>query len=209
MREGGDLLNRCRMRKRAAFALLIAACAVALGAALPDTTFLIRRGNHEDSTPGDIAGFQLNARPDRSVRFQVLFPASAAYATASPSNQADWNKVMGITTLFIHWNSIRLGWRWLPAEQKMELGFYGYLRGRRIERPLAKVALDVWTDVEMRLHANGLLVRAGGAVYEERQSLGFPWFLPQPTWILKTAYFGGDETAPHDIEVRARSISYR
>ena len=55
-----------------------------------------------------------------------------------------------------------LGWRWLPSEQKVELGFYGYLKGQRVSQALAKVDLGRWVDIEIRFHKNGLALEADG-----------------------------------------------
>jgi len=192
-----------------AFLVLLGAGEAAAQTTLRDADFRIRAGDHDDSTSGGLKLFCLGTRLDRSVSFQVLFPASAAYRTSAAANQLDWNKVMGITTLRIHHNSIRLGWRWLPSEDRMELGFYGYIRGRRIDQAIARVRLDEWVDVELRLHRGGLAVRVGSARYERAESLGLSSIFPTPTWILRTAYFGGDETAPHDMTVRVRSIRVR
>jgi hypothetical protein len=49
----------------------------------------------------------------------------------------------------------------------------------------------------------GLTARAGSAAHTESGSLGIS--LPL-TWVLHTAYFGGDETAPHDIHVAVSDV---
>ncbi len=199
------------VRAAAAAAALLALASLgpqARGGALGDIDFRIPRGAHE-GVPRGIADVCLSWRVDRFLSFEVLFPRSAAYLTADPSNQLDWNKLLGITTPWIHRNSIRLGWRWLPAEGKMELGFYGYARGRRIEQALAKVDLDTWVPVTLRLHNGGLSAEAAGARYEHHEHLGLAAILPALTVILETAYFGGDETAPHDIDVFVRNIASR
>jgi hypothetical protein len=197
--------------RRLALVLALAAISAApgaLGKNLGDADFWIRAGAHEGS-PQCIRDICLQTAVDRTLAYQILFPAGADYRTALAQNQLDWNKAPGFTTMRIHWNSIRLGWRWLPNESKMELGFYGYLRGKRIERPLAKVDLGQWTDVEVRMHKGGLAVQVGSARYEEAQSLGFSALFPTPTAVLETVYFGGDETAPHDIPVRVRGLTTR
>jgi hypothetical protein len=200
------MLRSRRPPRALALLAAITLCSVALAATLPDTTFLIRAGQHEDSTPGSIAAFCFGTHMDRTLSFQVLFPASAAYVTVDAANQLDWNKVMGITTLLIQRNSIRLGWRWLPPEGKFELGFYGYLKGQRIMQPLVKVLPGAWTDVTLEMHRDRLVAEAGGVRHEARGNLGLSMFFPTPTWVLKTAYFGGDETAPHDMQVFVRGI---
>jgi hypothetical protein len=189
-----------------AFATALAP-AEAHAATLPDATFTINQGKHESGSI--LSGprlFCLSTRVDRTVSFKVLFTSTCEYQTQNAANQGDWNKVMGITTLDIHKNSIRLGWRWLPAERKIELGFYGYAKGQRIMQPLTKVNLDEWATVELRMHRGGLSAVANGTRHEVSQSLGFSSFFPTPTWVLRTAYFGGDETAPHAMTLRVKEI---
>jgi len=191
-----------------AAALVLFAGPKALAAFFGDIDFRIRRGAH-DSTPRGITDICVATRTNRTLTYQILFTPSCAYTTAQPGNQLDWNKAPGFSTVFIHRNSIRLGWRYLPAEDKVELGFYGYIQGQRIEQALTKVALDTWTDIEVRMHDGGLAVRAGPNRYERNQSLGFSSWFPTPTMVLRTCYFGGDETAPHDMTVRVRGMQSR
>src|SRR5438309_4238159 len=105
---------------------------------------------------------------------------------------------MGITTDRIHLNSIRIGWRYNPKTGRIELGFYGYLHGARAMPMLTEVALGQPIDCELRMTNNSLTARAGSASHIESGSLGVS--LPL-TWVLHSAYFGGDETAPHDLHV--------
>ena len=126
------------------------------------------------------------------------------YATANPSNQSDYNKLMGISSDRIHKNSIRIGWAWNPAKQMVDLGFYGYLDGQRVMQPLTSVAPGQAIDCELRMTNNGLYARAGSASFNLPGSLGvsFP-----TTWIMHSAYFGGDEKAPHDLHVSVSGIA--
>jgi hypothetical protein len=180
---------------------------VAQAGAKSDIDFRIKAGKHGDSTRGSgLRCFQFKTKVDRTLRFQVLFTSGMTYNLNS-ADQFDWCKAMGITGINIHKNSIRLGWRWLPSENRMELGFYGYIKKQRISKPLVKVALNTWVNVEMRFHRNGLRVTAGGVTHEVNQSLGLSRWFPTSTWMLKTAYFGGNQTAPAELKhIRVRGI---
>jgi hypothetical protein len=177
-------------------------------AALQSTfDFVLRRGEH-DSHPGGPRAVHFNTHVSRSLRFRLMFPAGSDYATANPANQSDFNKVMGITTDRIHQNSVRLGWAWNPATRLMDLGFYAYVAGTRTMQVLKSVPLGQWTDVEMTMNNDGVKVRADAAVVELKRSLGLSRIIPTTTWILCTAYFGGDETAPKNITVQVRDIAH-
>ena len=181
---------------------------VALAGTLPDARFVLQAGHHYDSgciLAGPRA-FALDTHLDRSVSFQCLFEPSCAYRTVNPVNQFSWNKLMGITTARIHHNSIRLGWRYDRTTAKISLGFYGYIKGNRIMKDLVEVDLGQWIDVRIEMTPNLESVTVNGTRIEENQSLGLSMFFPTPTWILRTAYFGGTETAPQDMAIEVRAI---
>jgi hypothetical protein len=185
----------------AALAIPVLAGTSREAAAARSIDFLIRKGSHKDSRglgiahPGGI---------DRRLAFQVLFPASAAYRTRSPSHQADANKLMGLSSLRIHHTSLRLGWAYNPATSKITLRFYAYIQGTRVNEVITEVPLNQWVDVELRTRRDGMSARAAGVEVVKNQPVG-----RHPTWVLQTAYFGGVETAPQDIEIRVRNIRVR
>jgi hypothetical protein len=165
----------------------------------------IASGKHH-SNHDFIARPHLGRHVDRELRFRAVFSANAAYTTQDPANQSDWNKLMGLTTNRIHKNSIRIGWRWNPATSRIELASYGYLDGARGMHLLGSVAPEKAVDCVLRMDDGGLYAQAGGASFLQAGTLGaaFPM-----TWVLHTAYFGGDETAPHRIDVQVTDISAR
>jgi hypothetical protein len=192
---------------------MIAAALRPLVLALPFLTlaashhdFTIRAGAHHAKSGGP-RSLQIGWHVDRTVKFRAVFHGDVPYLTQLASNQADWNKLMGLTTNRIHHASIRLGWRWRPDLKKVELGFYGYLSGQRVMLPLQTVALETPIDIELRFWNGGASARAGGAYHEEARSLGLSHWLPAMTWLLETAYFGGDETAPHDMDISVSDIN--
>jgi hypothetical protein len=200
-----------------AFALVVAACG-APEAEAPDATlgtqeealrssidFSIKSGDHY-STPDLLSGLRMGVHVDRTLSFEVMFPAGDEYTTKDPQNQGDWCKVMGFSTNFIHENSIRIGWRWVPAARQMELGFYGYIQGQRLSAPLGRVPLGQWAKASVRLWNDGESATVNGVTHTESRSLGFSKWLPTTSWVLETAYFGGDEAAPHKMAVSVRNI---
>lgn len=166
-------------------------------------SFTIRAGKH-GSNHDFVARPHIGRSVDRALRFTATFPAGVAYTTANPANQSDWNKLMGLTTDRIHKNSIRVGWRWNPKTSRVELGFYGYLDGAREMPMLTDVAPGQSIDCELQMKNAGLTARCGSFSHTQSGSMGvsFP-----TTWVLHSAYFGGDETAPHDIHVDVTNIS--
>jgi hypothetical protein len=172
---------------------------------LADVDFHIKKGKHDASNEGlRVHLVKLGKKHDRRVAFKVNFPQSVIYTTSNPANQSDANKVMGISVGRIHEDSIRLGWTWDPKANKVQLRFYAYYNAQRQITDLIQVPLDQWVDVEIKMNDSGMSVRAGSAFVEKQVPLG--WKGLTTTAILRTAYFGGDETAPHDIIVKVKDI---
>ena len=185
---------------------LVLAPRAAPARSLADIDFTIKKGNHDASGEGVRAHMvKIGKRHDRRVSFKVLFTSSAAYQTASASHQSDSNKVMGISILRIHEDSVRLGWAFDPKTQKMQLRFYAWVNGTHDNRELVQVPLNQWVDVELTLNDRGMTVRAAGVTQTRQADLG--WKGLTTTSILRTAYFGGVETAPKDITVKVKDIS--
>ena len=194
--------------------LLIAATPLAAAAAagppcsndnIDARTFVIKRGKH-DGKPKGIKKLQLKRDFDRTLHFQVRFDASVRYATQDPQNQWDWNKLMGFTTYLIHKNSIRLGWRYNPKTDLVELGYYGYLAKVRSSKLLDSIPIGEWADVELGMDTAGMYVTVNGNSHSETGDMNLPSWLPVGTVVLSTVYFGGDEEAPQSIKVEVRGI---
>lgn len=172
---------------------------------LADVTFRVREGKHK-ARPNGVRRLNLGRRYARELHFQVRFRDDARYTTSSPGNQADWNKLLGFTTNRIHKNSVRLGWAWNPGRNAMDLGFYGYLDGVRTMARLTSVALNAWADVSIRFWDGGMAVTVDGITKEVLGDDGVADWVPVSTWLLRTAYFGGDEKAPHAMHIDVRGL---
>ena len=174
----------------------------------PDIAFTLDAGGH-DGTPWRLAALKVGTTFTRTLAFQVRFADDVRYATVDPVNQWDWNKLMGFTTYDNHQDSIRLGWRYNPATDRVELGYYGYLAGVRTMPMLTSVAIGEWADVSMTLSNNGMSLTANGHSHGESGSLsaflGIPW-LPVTTVLTETIYFGGDEVAQQTIHADVRGV---
>ena len=172
---------------------------------LDDVSFRIPKKRHK-SRPHGVRKLKLAKTFSRELHFQVRFNDDFRYTTADPQNQADWGKLLGFTTNRIHKNSIRLGWSWDPVKARVRLGYYGYLDGKRTMPELTTVALGEWADVTIRFDEGGMSLSVNGIEHSERGSLGVAGWVPVSTWLLRTAYFGGDEKAPHTMHIDVRGV---
>jgi hypothetical protein len=112
------------------------------------------------------------------------------------------NKLVGFSYLHHHWQSIRLAWRPDPAEDQFELWLYTYIRG---QRHMTKImTAEAWADYKfslMQLHTGtmGAVVgrrKRGCTSAEIKGKVSFPW-----TGYTLYPYFGGDPTAPHEMDI--------
>jgi hypothetical protein len=172
---------------------------------MDDISFKIGKNRHK-SCPSGVRRLKMGRSFSRQQHFQVRFGQDVRYTTSDPQNQWDWNKLLGFTTNRIHKNSIRLGWNWDPTTERVRLGFYGYLDSKRTMVELTSVPLGVWTDVSITFDDGGMSVTVNGITHEERGSNGVADWVSVSTWCQRTAYFGGDEKAPHTMHIDVRNI---
>jgi len=92
---------------------------------LASQTLTIPAGGH-DSVPS-ISGFTSVTE----VAYRITFDNSAIYTTQDPANQADINKLFGLSDCSSHHqtNSGRFGWRWYSNQ--LEIHAYNYVSGVR------------------------------------------------------------------------------
>lgn len=110
----------------------------------------------------------------------VTFNETAKYKTKQERNQLDWNKLCGFSRGNHLDNSVRLAWRWNPIIEAVEVAEYSHINGLVEYKNLGRVELNVEYVFLLTLYKG------------EYSNWGYKLF----------PYFGGDEVAPHDIDVK-------
>lgn len=155
--------------------------------------------------------------PYDGVRFNISFNNTARYETKEVENQSDWNKLFGFTIgMFpsfkggfkppVHWNSVRFGWRYNPLHDTIEVCPYIYKDGVVFyygkEMYLPIVELDFG-----KVYKFSLVMNLRGIVHFDidlgRENLLNYWMQYEKSDLgwMSWPYFGGDETAPHTIDI--------
>lgn len=131
-----------------------------------------------------------------SLKFKALFDSSAIYQNADPANQADINKLYGVSDCnsYHHTNSARFGWRWY--ENKLEIWAYCYENGQRKSSFVDTVALNQFHQYKISFEEKKYVFQLNDKLVEmprlcEEKAIGYKLF----------PYFGGDEAAPKDISI--------
>ncbi len=152
-----------------------------------DITFFIKKGNH--SSHG------VFWMPKKTMHFYIKFPESCIYDLGN-ENQLDINKLFGMsTTLDVHNTSFRFGWRY--NDGKIEIFKYTYVKKVRDYVLMGAVDINEWNSFKIDLTKDDVTFYLNEIKYNQKQKTKMPLLAMYP-------YFGGDERAPHDIEIYFR-----
>lgn len=131
------------------------------------------------------------------LEFKVRFDSSAIYKTEKTENQGDINKLFGFSdnNAMHHEFSARFGWRW--SNDSLRLFAYVYNRGVRSYKELGTVEIGKENHCSISLSGNGYNFELNGSetkMLRESTTAKIEGYQLYP-------YFGGDESAPHDISI--------
>jgi hypothetical protein len=134
------------------------------------------------------------------LKFTVRFDSSCIYRTQKAENQSDINKLYGFADNgALHQQfSARFGWRW--SENALRLFAYTYNNGERASKELA--AIPVGKEVHCTIKVNGEWYIF--TVDEKQESMLRQSTTPTAKGYQLYPYFGGDETAPHEMRILIR-----
>ncbi len=133
----------------------------------------------------------------QELKFIAKFDSSSIYSTAIPSNQYDINKLYGFADNGEHHHlfSARFGWRW--SDGKLRLFAYVYNNGIVANRELGIINIGNEQDCSIKVQSNSYIFSLNGVnTIMPRTST-----TPNGKGYKLFPYFGGDETAPHDIHI--------
>jgi hypothetical protein len=136
------------------------------------------------------------------MTFEVVFDSSAIYSTFEKSNQEAINKLYGFSDYNSghQLNSARIGWRWF--NDKLEIWAYSYSQQERLTKLITSFELNKPYKCSIEINGSEYLFNANGEhVKLERKCThknGIKYKL--------YPYFGGTETAPHDIVIKIKDL---
>lgn len=136
-----------------------------------------------------------------TIKFKAQFDNSAIYKNVDPVNQADINKLYGLSDCnsFHHINSARFGWRWYNNE--LQILAYTYNNSVLTYEFIQAVSLNTYYTYQIILTPTDYIFKLNNTEvklprYCNTQLDGYKLY----------PYFGGDETAPHDITVKIQDV---
>jgi hypothetical protein len=136
------------------------------------------------------------------LKFVVKFDNSAIYQSLTTDNQLDINKLYGFSdnNQDHHQFSARIGWRWY--NNQLELFGYVYNNGTFSYKYLTAVPLNQEINCSIKVQGSSYLLSANGVTISmvraatTEQGVGYQLY----------PYFGGDEVAPHDINIQVKNL---
>ncbi|MFC5270164.1 hypothetical protein [Adhaeribacter terreus] len=157
--------------------------------------YTIKKGGHyaDNREAGEVK--------TKKMSFSVLFDSSAVYKTFDPVNQFDINKLYGLSDCNSahHSNSARMGWCWV--NNRLEIHAYGYKNGMRNSEFITAIPIGKPVDMSIEMNDSTYLLKVGEKFAELPRGCS-----GEGTGYKLFPYFGGDETAPHDIVVKVKDL---
>jgi len=136
------------------------------------------------------------------MKFIVRFDSSAIYQTVSAENQNDINKLFGFSdnNSEHHKFSARFGWRW--SSNALHLFAYVYNAAEMISKEITTVDIGKEINCSILVNDRHYIFTTNSISIE----------MPRMATTEKGKgyqlypYFGGDESAPHEINIWIRSL---
>lgn len=187
--------------------LLIILVALSLGCSemyvVPEDQYVIEAGKHDSRIVNGSSIDKIRTLKSNNLVFTARFDQTARY-NLNNNDQYDINKLMGFSEAnsLHHDNSARFGWRYNIENDNIEIFSYIYREGELSYNKLSEVAINETIEYQINLFDNEYEFVINGFSYREdrriNQEVGIYYRL--------FPYFGGDEVAPHDINIYIKEV---
>jgi hypothetical protein len=136
------------------------------------------------------------------LQFAVKLDSSAIYESVEKINQYDINKLYGFSdnNSDHHQYSARFGWSW--TENALRLYAYVYNEGKVSKTELGTVAIGEEVTCSIQVAGDHYVFTMNDAQLNVPRSSS----TPLAKGYMLYPYFGGDETAPHDVRIWIKNL---
>lgn len=155
--------------------------------------YSIPEGKHEST-------YKIQLLQSSSLKFKAKFDHSAEYISHTVEDQLDTHKLLGFSDCNSHHheNSARFGWRWVDGN--IEIMVYCYANGVRFIEKIGESSLNEENDYLIEVNEYAYIFTYNKVSIEVTRGdtceKGFYYML--------YPYFGGNEVAPHQIDIMIR-----
>lgn len=130
------------------------------------------------------------------LSYDVTFTQSCVYDISD--EQRDINKLFGVGYFpYHHCDSVRFGWRYVLDMGIIEILSYSYINSKRIYETLCFVNIDETIKCELIVNESNHVLQIDNKANTHVIDLK-----PKKIAYLLHPYFGGNMTAPHDMEIK-------
>ncbi|WP_276366740.1 hypothetical protein [Chryseolinea sp. H1M3-3] len=159
------------------------------------THYLIEKGAHDAN--------QLPSLKEKisELKFQAKFDSTAIYTSQKANNQADINKLYGLSDCnSLHQvNSARFGWRWYNGQ--LQILAYTYNNKVRDFKIIGTASINAYHQYKIEFTATSYIFTLdNNTVTLPRNCSG------KASGYKLYPYFGGDEVAPHDVSIWIKDL---
>ena len=154
--------------------------------------YTIKEGKHRST-------YAYKASRDTIFNWDIIFDSSAIYTTEDPDNQYDINKLIGWSDCGEnHMDySIRFGWRWL--NDSLEIHWFRHQHNQFTFDKIKSVELCEPHNYYLEFKDTKYILCVDDICVELDRTCS-----NQYKKYKLYPYFGGQETAPHDIKIRIK-----
>lgn len=153
------------------------------------TTYTIPKGEHKSVYKMDLCPYYLE--------HEIMFDNSAIYNLHN-SDQYDVNKLFGFNSCnsLHHSNSARFGWCYISGDS-IDIYSYVYENSVRYFQKIFTVKIGDWNNYKITDNYYAYVFQVNGYTYIHTKEQGC---ITNYHYMLYP-YFGGNQTAPHDINI--------
>ena len=157
------------------------------------TTYVIKEGEHRSV-------FRIKTTRSDKIEFSVLFDQSAIYQTKDSVNQADINKLYGLSDCGANHmeSSIRFGWRWY--NDSLEIHWFKHSDSEFSFEKICDAPIGLPVSCSLEIKEDKYMMTVDGTKVEVIRA---PCGVNYRKYYLYP-YFGGDETAPHNVKIKIK-----
>jgi hypothetical protein len=161
----------------------------------PSVTYIIKQGE-QFCTPNPFV-----TTVDSQLNFIAVFDSTCIYTTADSRNQNDINKLFGFSDCNTHHleNSARIGWRW--SKDSLRIFAYVHNNSNIIFKEITTAEIGKEIKCNITCTEGEHLFKAN-----EKDATLPRHCLGNYTRYKLYPYFGGDELAPHKIEIKITEL---
>ncbi len=170
---------------------------------VPEDHYLIEAGKHESKIVNGMSLDKVRTLKSNRLVFTARFDETAKYDLAT-QDQHDINKLMGFSEAnSLHQeNSARLGWRYNIEYDNIEIFSYIYRDGEMSFNKISEVDLNETIEYQINLFEDEYEFVVNGFSFRELRDID----QQVGVYYRLFPYFGGDEVAPHDINIYIKEV---